>query len=336
MLSPAANERRSRFFPNGQPLARFVRPREVGGANLVHSGRGGGRARVPRRRDLLSLTNEGSAGAVGRGSGWCMADTVLFQFLHTEMVAQLWARNPDPRPGGQKTSLSVLESVGFRVGQALGERLPQEALGFKEELDVLKFLCKDLWVAVFRKQMDSPRAPQSAGRTGCRSHQAVPEWRSISWPAPDPAYHCSTHAGASCHRLPTLAWPPAGSGAWAAQQPWGAGTEGWADSGPSEAPSKGPLTWVTGEVPALPQCQCTGPASWPLCSQGTYILQDDSFPLPVPMALGLQYMEEAPKFLAFTCGLLCGVLSTLGFQSLVATSMTALSACTFQVVIQKP
>ncbi|XP_012924079.2 NTPase KAP family P-loop domain-containing protein 1 isoform X2 [Heterocephalus glaber] len=297
MLSPAANERRSRFFPNGQPLARFVRPREVGGANLVHSGRGGGRARVPRRRDLLSLTNEGSAGAVGRGSGWCMADTVLFQFLHTEMVAQLWARNPDPRPGGQKTSLSVLESVGFRVGQALGERLPQEALGFKEELDVLKFLCKDLWVAVFRKQMDSPRAPQSAGRTGCRSHQAVPEWRSISWPAPDPAYHCSTHAGASCHRLPTLAWPPAGSGAWAAQQPWGAGTEGWADSGPSEAPSKGPLTWVTGEVPALPQCQCTGPASWPLCSQGTYILQDDSFPLPVPMALGLQYMEEAPKHL---------------------------------------
>ncbi|EHB18927.1 Trafficking protein particle complex subunit 6A, partial [Heterocephalus glaber] len=180
-----------------------------------------------------------------------MADTVLFQFLHTEMVAQLWARNPDPRPGvsagpwGEEAraaterldggprmrgGLSVLESVGFRVGQALGERLPQEALGFKEELDVLKFLCKDLWVAVFRKQMDSPRAPQSA-------------------------------------------------------------------------------------------------ASWPLCSQGTYILQDDSFPLPVPMALGLQYMEEAPKFLAFTCGLLCGVLSTLGFQSLVATSMTALPAC---------
>uniref|UniRef100_A0A286XC60 Trafficking protein particle complex subunit 6A n=2 Tax=Cavia porcellus TaxID=10141 RepID=A0A286XC60_CAVPO len=159
-----------------------------------------------------------------------MADKVLFEFLHTEMVAELWAPHPDPGPGGQKRSLSILESIGFRVGQALGERLPQETLGFREELDVLKFLCKDLWVAVFHKQMDSLRT----------NHQ------------------------------------------------------------------------------------------------GTYVLQDNSFPLLVPMASGLQYVEEAPKFLAFTCGLLCGTLSTLGFQSLVTTSVTSLPACKFQVVIRKP
>nr|XP_037847748.1 trafficking protein particle complex subunit 6A isoform X2 [Chlorocebus sabaeus] len=52
-----------------------------------------------------------------------MADTVLFEFLHTEMVAELWAHDPDPGPGGQKMSLSVLEGMGFRVGQALGESL---------------------------------------------------------------------------------------------------------------------------------------------------------------------------------------------------------------------
>ncbi|XP_013364215.1 PREDICTED: NTPase KAP family P-loop domain-containing protein 1 isoform X3 [Chinchilla lanigera] len=79
--------------------------------------------------------------------------------------------------------------MGFRVGQALGERLPQETLGFREELEVLKFLCKDLWVAVFHKQMDSLRT----------NHQ------------------------------------------------------------------------------------------------GTYVLQDNSFPLLVPMASGRQYVEEAPK-----------------------------------------
>jgi hypothetical protein len=28
-----------------------------------------------------------------------MADAVLFEFLHTEMVAELWAPNPDPGPG---------------------------------------------------------------------------------------------------------------------------------------------------------------------------------------------------------------------------------------------
>lgn len=29
----------------------------------------------------------------------CMADAVLFEFLHTEMVAELWARDPDPSSG---------------------------------------------------------------------------------------------------------------------------------------------------------------------------------------------------------------------------------------------
>ncbi|XP_002924289.1 trafficking protein particle complex subunit 6A isoform X2 [Ursus americanus] len=158
-----------------------------------------------------------------------MADAALFEFLHTEMVAELWAHHSDPGPGGQKMSLSVLEGMGFRVGQALGERLPQETLAFREELDVLKFLCKDLWVAVFQKQMDSLRT----------NHQ------------------------------------------------------------------------------------------------GTYVLQDNSFPLLIRMASGLQYLEEAPKFLAFTCGLLRGTLSTLGIKSLVTASVASLPTCKFQVVIQK-
>lgn len=36
-------------------------------------------------------------------------------------------------------------------------RLPRETLAFREELDALKFLCKDVWAAVFQKQMDSLR-----------------------------------------------------------------------------------------------------------------------------------------------------------------------------------
>ncbi|XP_044778119.1 trafficking protein particle complex subunit 6A isoform X1 [Neomonachus schauinslandi] len=172
-----------------------------------------------------------------------MADPALFEFLHTEMVAELWAHHSDPGPGvsagprgeearaaaGKKMSLCVLEGMGFRVGQALGERLPQETLAFREELDILKFLCKDLWVAVFQKQMDSLRT----------NHQ------------------------------------------------------------------------------------------------GTYVLQDNSFPLLIRMASGLQYLEEAPKFLAFTCGLLRGALCILGIKSLVTASVASLPTCKFQVVIQK-
>ncbi|XP_040832520.1 trafficking protein particle complex subunit 6A [Ochotona curzoniae] len=160
-----------------------------------------------------------------------MADSVLFEFLHQEMVAEFGDHDPDPStPGGQRVNLSILESLGFRVGQALGERLPQDTLVFREELDVLKFLCKDLWVAAFRKQMD-----------GLRTNH-----------------------------------------------------------------------------------------------QGTYVLQDNSFPLLLPMASGLQYREEAAKFLAFPCGILRGSLHTLGFRSSVTASVAALPACKFQVVIQKP
>ncbi|XP_063129732.1 trafficking protein particle complex subunit 6A isoform X2 [Rattus norvegicus] len=156
-----------------------------------------------------------------RGERWRMADAVLFEFLHTEMVAELWAPDPDPGSGGKKKSLSVLEGLGFRVGQALGERLPRETLAVREELDALKFLCKDLWAAMFQKHMD-----------GLRTNH-----------------------------------------------------------------------------------------------QGTYVLQDNSFPLLIPMGSGPQYLEEAPKFLAFTCGLLCGALHTLGFQSLVTASVASLPAC---------
>ncbi|XP_040590296.1 trafficking protein particle complex subunit 6A isoform X1 [Mesocricetus auratus] len=172
-----------------------------------------------------------------------MADAVLFEFLHTEMVAELWAPDADPGSGsadritpqhkaglsGKKKSWSVLEGLGFRVGQALGERLPRETLAVREELDALKFLCKDLWAAMFQKHMD-----------GLRTNH-----------------------------------------------------------------------------------------------QGTYVLQDNNFPLLLTMGSGSQYIEEAPKFLAFTCGLLCGALHTLGFRSLVTASVTALPACKFQVVMQK-
>lgn len=42
-------------------------------------------------------------------------------------------------------------------------RLPQETLAFREELDALKFLCKDLWAAMFQKHMDGLRTNHQVG-----------------------------------------------------------------------------------------------------------------------------------------------------------------------------
>ncbi|KAL5604691.1 hypothetical protein BROUX41_001958 [Berkeleyomyces rouxiae] len=48
-----------------------------------------------------------------------------------------------------------LESLGYRVGQGLVERFSKDRPRFNDTLDVIKFLCKDLWMLVFRKQIDN-------------------------------------------------------------------------------------------------------------------------------------------------------------------------------------
>ncbi|PNY25907.1 Trafficking protein particle complex subunit 6B [Tolypocladium capitatum] len=48
-----------------------------------------------------------------------------------------------------------LESLGYRVGQGLVERFSKDRPRFNDTLDVIKFLCKDLWSLVFGKNIDN-------------------------------------------------------------------------------------------------------------------------------------------------------------------------------------
>ncbi|KAL1628553.1 hypothetical protein SLS56_005785 [Neofusicoccum ribis] len=48
-----------------------------------------------------------------------------------------------------------LEMLGYRVGLGITERFSRDKPRFSETLDVIKFLCKDLWTLVFRKQIDN-------------------------------------------------------------------------------------------------------------------------------------------------------------------------------------
>jgi len=48
-----------------------------------------------------------------------------------------------------------LERLGFRVGQGLTERFSRDRPRFTDQLDAIKFLCKDLWMVVFKKQIDN-------------------------------------------------------------------------------------------------------------------------------------------------------------------------------------
>ena len=48
-----------------------------------------------------------------------------------------------------------LEKLGFRVGLGLSERFSRDRPRFTDHLDAIKFLCKDIWTIVFKKQIDN-------------------------------------------------------------------------------------------------------------------------------------------------------------------------------------
>lgn len=48
-----------------------------------------------------------------------------------------------------------LDKLGFRVGLGLSERFSKDRPRFTDHLDVIKFLCKDIWTIVFKKQIDN-------------------------------------------------------------------------------------------------------------------------------------------------------------------------------------
>ncbi|KAJ6145194.1 Trafficking protein particle complex subunit 6B [Penicillium chermesinum] len=107
-----------------------------------------------------------------------------FDFLLIELVpmAERLAReistveNEPEDDEVRETTYFRLDSLGYRVGQGLAERhnppaqhdtpfLSLTAAGnvrfsrdrprFTDNLDVIKFLCKDLWTVLFRKQIDN-------------------------------------------------------------------------------------------------------------------------------------------------------------------------------------
>lgn len=65
------------------------------------------------------------------------------------------SRRPLDEDEEQDAVLYRLDMLGYRVGQGLVERFSRDRPPFHDTLDVIKFLCKDLWTLVFRKQVDN-------------------------------------------------------------------------------------------------------------------------------------------------------------------------------------
>ncbi|KAI1906621.1 hypothetical protein LOZ61_006587 [Ophidiomyces ophidiicola] len=80
------------------------------------------------------------------------------------LVQELDSKNSSDQTNGVKVlddeelreaAFYRLESLGYRVGQGLAERFSRDRPRFTDNLDVIKFLCKDMWTILFRKQIDN-------------------------------------------------------------------------------------------------------------------------------------------------------------------------------------
>ena len=81
-----------------------------------------------------------------------MADDILLEYLHREIISYF-----NERGSPHLNSIERLEFLGFQVGQALVERLTKDMPRFRDELDTVKFICKDFWNVVYKKQIDNLR-----------------------------------------------------------------------------------------------------------------------------------------------------------------------------------
>lgn len=69
--------------------------------------------------------------------------------------------------------------------------------------------------------------------------------------------------------------------------------------------------------------------------QGVYVLQDNSFRFLNRLSNGKQYLEVAPRFVAFTCGMIRGSLANLNIQCLVTAEVQSLPSVKFHIQVQR-
>ncbi|KAG5549345.1 hypothetical protein RHGRI_014634 [Rhododendron griersonianum] len=72
--------------------------------------------------------------------------------LLTEIVSQycngIYANKPD-------LAARRIEAIGYQVGHQLSERYTMERPRFSDHLEAIKFICKDFWSELFKKQIDN-------------------------------------------------------------------------------------------------------------------------------------------------------------------------------------
>ncbi|GBG29219.1 Trafficking protein particle complex subunit 6B [Hondaea fermentalgiana] len=93
-----------------------------------------------QQRRMLTTPKARSGASQSRGP----MSAIAYRMLAFELVRICDAQN----------DLGKLEMLGFGIGHRFVERFTRTHAKFTNTLEVVKFLCKDLWLAMFGKQVD--------------------------------------------------------------------------------------------------------------------------------------------------------------------------------------
>lgn len=80
------------------------------------------------------------------GKGRQCSESCL-EYLLAEAARHYHATTNGPPPA------AAIEAIGFRVGRQLVERYTRDKQRLVEQLELMKFICRDFWSEVFRKQV---------------------------------------------------------------------------------------------------------------------------------------------------------------------------------------
>ncbi|KAM7472732.1 hypothetical protein LguiA_010915 [Lonicera macranthoides] len=72
--------------------------------------------------------------------------------LLTEIVSSYCNRFYANKP---ELAARRIEAIGYQVGHQLSERYTKERPRFSDHLEAIKFICKDFWSELFKKQIDN-------------------------------------------------------------------------------------------------------------------------------------------------------------------------------------
>ncbi|XP_003745427.1 trafficking protein particle complex subunit 6b [Galendromus occidentalis] len=80
-------------------------------------------------------------------------ETIVFDLLYSQLPRYF----SESMQLDLNAKVSKLEQIGFETGYRLVERLTRDTPRFKSDLDVVKFICKEFWSVLFKKQVDNLR-----------------------------------------------------------------------------------------------------------------------------------------------------------------------------------